>query len=78
MLRAVVGDLSRDRTKAGRGDDGGQPRPVLPVPTALPELSGAEVYQQLVDTARCSYDEYGNRICVVDLEAAIAEVSEDH
>jgi len=45
--------------------------------TALPELSGAEVYQHLVDTARCSNDEYGNRICVVDLEAAIATIEEN-
>ena len=45
--------------------------------SALPELSGAEVYRRLLDTARCSYDEYGNRICVVDLEAAIADVGGD-
>lgn len=46
--------------------------------TALPDLPGAEVYQHLVDTARCSNDEYGNRVRVVDLEAAVAEVAGDH
>jgi len=45
--------------------------------SALPELSGAEIYQHMVDTARCNPDEYGNDICVVDVKAAIAGVAEN-
>ena len=39
--------------------------------SAFPEMTSEQLRQHMVDTARCSVDECGNTVCVVDLEAAV-------
>jgi len=45
--------------------------------SAFPEMSADELQQHMIDTAACSIDGHGNRICVVNLEAALTGGGEE-